>query len=477
MTPADRGTAEERLWTRRTWPFLTGTLALMTFIAFESYAVTTVLPVAMADLDGSRWYSMAYAATITTALLGTVLGGNWADRHGTRPPLLAGGTMFLLGIALCALASNAAIFVLGRFLQGVGGGIDAVVLYVLIARHVPAGPRPRMFGLLTTAWLLPSMCGPLLAGVLTELTSWRIVFALVLVGATVSLLGLLASTRGPEPRTPGGAAPPALFGRRGLLALMAAGALLVLHLGGQSPTPLSTVIVLCGLVVLLWIASRLLPRGTLLLRGAAPRLVALRAVLGATVTATDVYLTLYLQHQRDFPPTTAGLIIAIGALGWAAGAWIQGRFGDAAAHHRGLIAVAGPLVLSGPLVALLYTLGAVPTGGVAGACVAMGTGMGIAYPRISAQTLALADPSEHGMYSSSLQSGESMSTAGLLAVTGILLTVLPGEGGFVASYGLLVGLGCAAVLIAWAHRSREREQPPKPSEDPPEASRPHAREC
>lgn len=134
MTPADRGPAEERLWTRRTWPFLTGTLALMTFIAFESYAVTTVLPVAMADLDGSRWYSMAYAATITTALLGTVLGGNWADRHGTRPPLLAGGTMFLLGIALCALAPNAATFVLGRFLQGVGGGIDAVVLYVSTLR-------------------------------------------------------------------------------------------------------------------------------------------------------------------------------------------------------------------------------------------------------------------------------------------------------------------------------------------------------
>ena len=68
----------------------------MTFIAFESYAVTTVLPVAMADLDGSRWYSMAYAATITTALLGTVLGGNWADRHGTHSVLIDKDSIDLL---------------------------------------------------------------------------------------------------------------------------------------------------------------------------------------------------------------------------------------------------------------------------------------------------------------------------------------------------------------------------------------------
>src|SRR5690625_1433132 len=41
MTPTDHGPGTERLWTARTWPFITSTLALMTFIAFESFAVTT----------------------------------------------------------------------------------------------------------------------------------------------------------------------------------------------------------------------------------------------------------------------------------------------------------------------------------------------------------------------------------------------------------------------------------------------------
>jgi MFS family permease len=468
VTPVGQEPDTDRLWTARSWPFVTSTLALMTFIAFESFAITTVLPVVMSDLHSPRWYSMAYAATLTTALLGTILGGNWADRHGTRPPLLAGGVLFLLGIALCALAPSTAVFVLGRLLQGFGGGIDSVVLYVLIARNIPAGPRPRMFGLLTAAWLLPSMLGPLLAGTLTELTGWRAVFGLILVGAAASLLGLLVCARDTGARVPSSAASPALFGRRGMLAIVAAGALMLLHLGGQSLSQQSLVLVPSGLVLLLWSASRLLPRGTLLLRGTAPRLVALRAVLGATVTATDVYLTLYLQHQRDFAPTAAGLVIAIGAAGWAAGAWIQGRFGDTAANHRGLVAASGPLVLCGPAGVLLHVLGAAPIGLVLGACVAMGAGMGIAYPRVSSRTLAIADPSEHGKYSSALQAGESMAATGLLAATAILLLVFPGAEGFVASYGLLVGLGLVAVLIAWAPPTRSREGSRVPAADAPD---------
>ena len=51
-----------RLWTARTWPFIVSTLVLMTSIAFEAFAITTVLPVAMADLGGVQWYSLAFSA-------------------------------------------------------------------------------------------------------------------------------------------------------------------------------------------------------------------------------------------------------------------------------------------------------------------------------------------------------------------------------------------------------------------------------
>ena len=96
-----------RLWTARTWPFIVSTLVLMTSIAFETFAITTVLPVAMADLGGVQWYSLAFSATITAGLIGMVVGGNWSDLSGPRRPLMLGGTLFVLGIALCVIAPNA----------------------------------------------------------------------------------------------------------------------------------------------------------------------------------------------------------------------------------------------------------------------------------------------------------------------------------------------------------------------------------
>src|SRR5690625_2416279 len=194
-----------RLWTARTWPFISSTVALMTSIAFEAFAITTVLPVAMAVLGGVEWYSLAFTATITAGLVGMVVGGNWAGHSGPRRPLVLAGALFLLGLVLCIAAPHATVFTCGWSLQGLGGGIDSVVLYVLIARQIPDGARPKMFGLLTTAWLLPSVAGPLLAGTLAELTTWRTVFALILVGSAIALAGLLRTSRpGLAPAVPSG---------------------------------------------------------------------------------------------------------------------------------------------------------------------------------------------------------------------------------------------------------------------------------
>src|SRR5699024_2165015 len=255
---------------------------------------------------------------------------------------------------------NAAVFIVGRFLQGLGGGIDSVVLYVLIARQIPDGARPKMFGLFTTAWLLPSVAGPLLAGTLahppTRRTGaslrpgWsatpragRPVFALTLVGSALALAGLLRTSR-TDPAPAADHAPDlprarmaAILGRRGLLAVVAAGILLALHFGAQLPGAWALAVVLLAMAALLRAAGAILPPGTLRLRGPAQRLVPRRALLGATLAGTDVYLTLYLQTQRGFTPTSAGLVITAGAAGWAIGAWVQSRFPSTHGEHRRLI--------------------------------------------------------------------------------------------------------------------------------------------
>lgn len=437
---------EQRLWAAPNRPVVASMLALMTFIAIESFAITTVLPVVAADLDATGWYSFAFAATVTTGLVGMVVGGSWADRSGITPPLLSGGALFLVGIGLCVVAQDMSMFIVGRLLQGVGGGIDSVLVYVIIARHIPEPLRPRMFGLMAAAWLLPSMAGPLLAGTLTEVVHWRVVFALVLAGSSVALAVLVTVTHTPErPTTSGGES---VLGRRARCAVAAALCLVIVHVGGQAQQPSGTAVLVAASIPLVWFGSRLLPAGTLRARPGVPALIATRGLLGAAVAATDVYLPLYLQSERDYTPSAAGLVIAIGALGWALGAWLQGRQITTDASQTRVIRRATLLVICGPLLAIAFMADLTPVAGVVVGCVLMGTGMGLAYPRISASVIARSTPEQQGQNSSALQASESMSTSAFLAMTGAVLTGISGLTGYVTVYALAAIVATVAAGVS-----------------------------
>lgn len=444
MTGTRPSPSRIRLWAPGARSLLVGVLGLMTCIAFESFAVTTALPVVVRDLSADRWYALAFAATLTTGLIGMTVGGGWADRRGPAQPLFFGGLAFLVGIGMCVTAPGIGVFVLGRMLQGVGGGIDSVVLYVIIARGVPTELRSRVFGLLTAAWLLPSVAGPLLTGILVEVLHWRAVFALVLAGAAASLLVLA----GPARRLPSDPAPGRVLDRRVLWSVAAMASVVGLHVAGQRPLPELVVGTALSVVVLV-VAARMTPRGTLRARAGIPRWVALRGLLGGTVTVTDVYLALHLQHGLGHSPTLAGLVVAVGAFGWALGAWVQGRHDEDASGRPFPLWPAAVLVLCGPVAALGLVGGVLPLAGVALGCVLMGTGMGIAYPRISSTVLSLSAPDEQGSNSSALQVFDSLSTSALLGVAGAVLSA-----GLLAGYpgvfALAAGAGCTALVVASA---------------------------
>ncbi len=433
-----------RPWARA-WPLIASLLALELFIAFEAVSISTVLPVVTADLDARAWYSLAFAGTLTASLVGMIAGGDWADRSGLPLPLTAGGVLFVAGIVLCVVAPAIGVFIAGRVVQGLGGGVVTVLLYVVIAKAVPDGARARVFGLLTAAWVLPSMVGPLVAGMLVETMHWRVVFAVVAAGAAAALVVLLWAVV--RRRLPGGTGRGAVFGRRGWWAVAAAAALLALHLGGHQEDWLAVVVVPAGIVALVITAWRLLPRGTLRGAAGAPRLVAMRALLGAGVAAADVYVPLYLQAERGLRPSIAGLLVAVGAIGWATGAAVQGR-AEGRADPATLIRVATGLALAGPVAALLVVVGVAPVWTIAIGSIVMGVGMGMAYPVVTSVTLSLAPVDEQGFYSSALQAGESIATSGMLALTGILLATVSAHP-YAIVYALLVGITALAWLTGW----------------------------
>src|SRR4051812_4783632 len=168
-----------------------GLLMLVTFIAFESMAVGTAMPTAVAELHGLAWYAWPFSAFLVASVIGLVVGGDLGDRRGARVALPWGVGTFAAGLLAAGLAGHMAVFVAARAVQGFGAGIMIVLLYVIAGQAYDAALRPRLFGAISTAWVLPALVGPLVAGLLTTHASWRLVLLgllpLIVAGALLVL--------------------------------------------------------------------------------------------------------------------------------------------------------------------------------------------------------------------------------------------------------------------------------------------------
>ena len=153
-----------------------GLVMAITLNAFEAVAVVTAMPAISAELDGDRLYGAAFSAYMLANLVALVIGGEQADRRGPAKPFLIGVGVFATGLVVAGLAPSMPVLLIGRVLQGAGSGALASVAYVGIGRAWSTADQPRLFALLSTAWVVPSLIAPVAAGWITEELGWRWVF-------------------------------------------------------------------------------------------------------------------------------------------------------------------------------------------------------------------------------------------------------------------------------------------------------------
>ncbi|MGV9778950.1 MFS transporter [Streptosporangium sp. NPDC003464] len=166
----------EGIFAQRYRALTVGMVALIVLVAFEALAVATAMPVVGRELDGLALYALAFSGSLAAAMVATVLGGRWADLRGPVAPLWAGVGAFAVGLVIAGVAPTMDLFILGRFVQGFGGGIFQVSMYVLVSRIYPAAMHPKVFSVFAGAWVVPSMVGPAITGIVVEQLGWRWVF-------------------------------------------------------------------------------------------------------------------------------------------------------------------------------------------------------------------------------------------------------------------------------------------------------------
>ncbi|BCW37792.1 MFS transporter [Arthrobacter sp. StoSoilA2] len=441
-----------------------GACALVFLSAFESLAVTTIMPLVSRDLDGATLYALAFAGPLATGVMGMVGAGNWSDRRGPAAPLYASVALFVAGLLIAGTAGSMEVLVLGRLVQGLGGGAMTVALYVLVARVYPPALHPKIFAAFAASWVIPSLVGPFAAGIVAQLSSWHWVF-LGVVGLVVpALLMVVPAVRGmtSEPATE---TVPWAFGRMGWAAL-AALTVLALNLSAEVPG-VGGVIAVVALVLAVVAVRPLVPRGTLVAHRGLPSVILTRGLASAAFFGAEVYLPYLLTEQYAFTPTFAGLTLTGAALAWAGASALQGRLGSKLPDALA-VKIGAALVLVAIVLALVTAALALPAAIAIGGWILAGGGMGLMYPRLSVMTLALSTPDNQGFNSAAMSISDSLGGALALAATGLVFAAFTTTNPFGGVFALtaviaVVGLVIAPRVATRAGASTTREAQPEPS--------------
>jgi Bcr/CflA subfamily drug resistance transporter len=123
--------------------------------------------------------------TVSLFLLGYSISsffyGPVSDTIGRKTPLIIGILLCLLGSIICVFAANIYILILGRIIQGLGGGAGASLTTAIIRDCFDGKRMAKLCSYLTMANMIVVIAAPMLGGYIQDYFAWRISFIFLLI--------------------------------------------------------------------------------------------------------------------------------------------------------------------------------------------------------------------------------------------------------------------------------------------------------
>ncbi|KAI1825835.1 major facilitator superfamily domain-containing protein [Xylaria intraflava] len=176
----------------RTWLVMFALCVTQLLNAFEGTVTSTALPTIVADLNGGEEFIWITSGYFLTSTVFQPLFGQTADIFGRKWLTIFAVAAFVLGSGICGGAPTIGVLILGRVIQGIGGGGINVLVNVIVSDMFAVRDRGKFLAIVLSAVSVGTSIGPILGGVIVQSTTWRWVFYLNLPVGGVALILLFA---------------------------------------------------------------------------------------------------------------------------------------------------------------------------------------------------------------------------------------------------------------------------------------------
>nr|WP_283258135.1 MFS transporter [Photorhabdus luminescens] len=395
--------------------------------AINILIVTTILPSVVQDIGGLNLYAWNTTLFVVASIIGSVLSACLLNAQGARNAYLVAALLFFFGSLLCALAPTMGVMLIGRTVQGFGGGLLFALSYAMINLIFEQALWPRAMALTSGMWGVATLVGPAVGGVFAEMHAWRYAFGIMLpIMLLYAVFTCLTLPKGKLQERNKTALPLVQL-------VLLAGAVLMVSAGSASENvKLNFAGIMLALVLIILLICherrsviRLLPHGAL--HFGSPH-----AVLFATISllvvgmTSEVFVPYFLQILHGQSPLISGYMAAAMAAGWTIAEIISAGWRGAGIRRA---IISGPiLVLIGMLILSLIL--SQPSVGhwqvmmpIVIALTLVGFGIGFGWPHLLTRILQVSSDGDKDIAGASITTVQLFATAFGAALAGMVVNL------------------------------------------------------
>jgi MFS family permease len=424
--------------------------------AVSIYVVATIMPIVVGDVGGLAFFAWTATLYVAGSLCSAAAVPLLLSRCSVRNAYRVAFGLFLTGSLTCSLAPTMGVLLIGRLLQGLGGGMLPALAYSIIRKIFAPSLHARAITLVGSVWGVAALIGPSIGGVFAQAGAWRAAFWIdVMIG-----IGFIITSECALPRLVVGESTVRSFpGVR--LGLLVAAAISVSS-GGLSGQLLTAVLGCGGAAALITVmlrldgasAPRVLPGGAFDWR---LPLGAVSATMGLLILSSSpsTFVPYILRMAHGVAPVIGGYANATYALSWTLVSFLTASAARGGARMAIRI---GPLFMCAGMALLAWAVPAGTVPWVIAAHALMGAGIGMAWAHLGALLMEVVPASDREAAGPFITTTQTLAAVFGSAIAGVIANLAglahassPDEMAAAGKwlFGTLIVLPLAGSLMAW----------------------------